>query len=299
MSDGAERYLQQLASRLPRRHRRRILTEIRYHVEEAVADAQKRGVSPGAAERLALEELGTATSIADQFAANPKRRPGPSGRLGVAAAGGLILAAVAVGVVATLEVTSSKPRAAAPTPSAAPRFGPINVPGQEQALAALNSRYRSAHATSPMAVFTSPPPLDNGFTASLWVIPLPHGHLCPLLQILDEGGAVVEQTAGSNQSWCVTSTAPGPPSLIGNYPIRHDPDQRIILGRAPGALDVEVKLADGTSIERPGVLKAFFLIVVNGTSKSATTPTRITSYLGLAPPTRPGAATTWRTLTAT
>jgi hypothetical protein len=68
VSDETERYLCELARALPRRRRRRIVAEIRYHLEASVMAARTEGISDDHAERDAISRLGPPDRVAEGFA---------------------------------------------------------------------------------------------------------------------------------------------------------------------------------------------------------------------------------------
>jgi hypothetical protein len=63
----SERYLRELRQGLPVFGRRRILAEIRHHLEAALADGKDRGLSDQEAERLVIERLGPAAILVERF----------------------------------------------------------------------------------------------------------------------------------------------------------------------------------------------------------------------------------------
>jgi hypothetical protein len=67
MSEATDRYLKALARHLPRRQRRRVLTEIRFHIREAIQTEQEHGATQEVAEEVVLERLGPAAELATQF----------------------------------------------------------------------------------------------------------------------------------------------------------------------------------------------------------------------------------------
>ncbi len=66
--DGVERYLDELAARLPGpgAHVRRVLAECEAHLRDAVAAGRAAGLSDADAERAAVEKFGTPSQIATQ-----------------------------------------------------------------------------------------------------------------------------------------------------------------------------------------------------------------------------------------
>jgi hypothetical protein len=74
--DGMDRYLAELKRELRLRWAlsARFLAETRGHLEDAVAAAEQRGLSPGAAEQEALARFGSPRTVAARFAAERYRR---------------------------------------------------------------------------------------------------------------------------------------------------------------------------------------------------------------------------------
>jgi hypothetical protein len=66
----SERYLRELRRGLPLLRRRRILAEIRHHLEAAIADEQARGLIAADTQRRVVERLGPATVMAERFTAD-------------------------------------------------------------------------------------------------------------------------------------------------------------------------------------------------------------------------------------
>jgi hypothetical protein len=97
-------YLAELADQLRPRRRRRILTEVRAHLLEAVAADVGRGIDPERAARSAVERFGSPERVATQF--NAVRRH-PSAVLHRAAA--VMLASATMATLGTATVWAIEP----------------------------------------------------------------------------------------------------------------------------------------------------------------------------------------------
>lgn len=148
-SERAERYLGELADGLPRRGRRRILVEIRYHFEAAVAAEEAAGASEEDAESRVIERPGPPALMVERFATVPRRSlvsiiAGRSlGRHGaIALVVGAAVITVAAVAVSTTRIGSN--RTASPanptTTSSHTTFAGIIIPGRAAAKTALGKR---------------------------------------------------------------------------------------------------------------------------------------------------------------
>jgi hypothetical protein len=101
----ADTYLRELRRELPMGCRRRFVAEVREHFESAVSAEATRGVERTEAERLTIERLGPARTLADQLLADLRSGAlGPTARLSAALTttrvvlAGVLAIAVVVGV---------------------------------------------------------------------------------------------------------------------------------------------------------------------------------------------------------
>ncbi len=101
-------YLEELSGLLARRHRRRVLAEVRAHLLDAAAAEEMRGADPDDAARHAVERFGTPTRVATQFNALPRRTRALAHRVAA-----MILASAAMGTLGTATVWAIEPGASA------------------------------------------------------------------------------------------------------------------------------------------------------------------------------------------
>ena len=129
---ASEAYLEELRRALPRRHRRRVVAEIRGHLADGIAAETASGADPEEAERLTIERLGPPERIAAQFGEGSARRP-----TGKAAA--LVAAGGVAALLSVFAVTASRH----PTVGATTTARPVAAPGTMVYVHSVPSGYRA------------------------------------------------------------------------------------------------------------------------------------------------------------
>ena len=103
-------YIDELASQLRRRHRRRILAEVRAHLLDGAATAERSGADPHQAALGAVERFGQPEQVARQFNSLPVRPRAMAQRVAA-----VLLASTAMATLGSATVWAIEPGAHSPS----------------------------------------------------------------------------------------------------------------------------------------------------------------------------------------